>query len=92
MATVRPADAAGPLYISQATRHGGVVTLEILNHALVATDVNRQITVAGVSIPSINGTFTISQVIPPHNLRYKQSASLPDVDLGVVGGAVSLNT
>ena len=92
MATVRPADAAGPLYISQTTRHSGVVTLEILNHAFTTADVNRQITVAGVPIPSVNGIFTISQVIPPHNIRFKQPASLPDIDLGVVGGALSVNT
>ncbi len=88
----RPADNAGPLYISTLTRHDGVVSMEVLNHVLTAADVGRQITVVFPSRPDVNVISTISQVVPPHTIRFKQSARLPDIDLGISGGACSINT
>jgi len=89
----RPADNAGPpLYISTLTRKGGVVTLEILNHALTAADVGRQITVVFPSRPDVNTISTISQVVAPHTVRFRQAATLPDIDIGISGGAAVINT
>jgi hypothetical protein len=89
----RPADNAGPpLYISSLTRKGGVVSIEILNHALTAADVGRQITVVMPSRPDVNVTSTISQVVLPHTVRFRQSVSLPDIDIGISGGAAAINT
>ena len=89
----RPADNNPPLYISTLTRKGGVVTLEILGHSLTSADVGRQIMIAFPSRPDVNGVIsTISQVVMPSTVRFKQSASLPDIDVGISGGACSINT
>lgn len=81
------------MYISTLTRKGGVVTLEILNHALTAADVGRQITVVFPSHSDVNNVIsTISQIVPPHTLRFIQSSKLPDIDIGIGGGACAINT
>ena len=69
-----------------------MVSLEILNHALTTADVGRQITIVFPSRPDVNVTSTISQVVLPHTVRFKQAASLPDIDIGISGGACSINT
>lgn len=89
----RPADVAVPLYISTVTRKNGVVSLEVLNHAMTAADVGRQITVVFPSRPDLNNVVsTISQVVAPHTIRFKQAATLPDIDIGISGGSCSINT
>jgi len=88
----RPADNAGPLYISTLVREAGIVSMEILNHALTSADVGRQITVVFPTRPDVNVTTTISQVVAPHTIRFKQSANLPDIGIGISGGALSINT
>jgi hypothetical protein len=86
--------ANSPLYISQAFRSNGLSTLVVQNIGnpspgnLVAT-VGQKLQVMGVSDPSFNGTFVISQVVNPDTIRYLQPGQ-HEVRSALVGGAVSV--
>lgn len=79
--------AAVPLWISQISRHNGVVYVTVKGNLYTAINVGTVIQVLGVQDPSFNVTARVSRVVPPDTICFNQPG-LYDVS-GLAGGAVS---
>jgi hypothetical protein len=77
--------------IASIQRSGGVVTVITKdNHLLQQAHVNQNVIIAGVSEPSLNGTFPIASVSPPKTFTFVQQ-NLGDTPV-FLGGTERLST